>query len=107
MDEVDGNTFQLITTHNGQPSQEPTIAIHSLSHPPNFVNQSLSHLDLVPTLFNWSLDEIPSGSNYASLDELHSPDNSNGKQKKKLLEFKLECLKDPEFVFGMSFRDNK
>ena len=107
VDEVDGNTFQPITTHNGQPSQEPTIAIHSLSHPPNFVNQSLSHLYLVPTLFNWSLDEIPSGSNYASLDELHSPDNSNGKQKKKLLEFKLECLKDPEFVFGISFRDNK
>ena len=91
VDEVDGNTFQPITTHNGQPSQEPTIAIHSLSHPPNFVNQSLSHLDLVPTLFNWSLDEIPSGSNYASLDELHSPKNSNGKQRKNYLNSNLNA----------------
>ncbi|KAL0013049.1 hypothetical protein SO802_000118 [Lithocarpus litseifolius] len=40
-------------------------------------------------------------------DELHSPDNSDGEQKKKLSEFKLEYLKDLEFVLGMSFMDNK
>ncbi|KAK7827176.1 hypothetical protein CFP56_031343 [Quercus suber] len=79
LDEVDGNTFQ------------PTII----------------HNDLFLTLFNWLLDEIPSGSNYASLDELHSLDNSDGEQKKKLPEFKLEYLKDLKFVLGMSFKDNK
>ena len=100
MNEVDDNTFQPTITHNGQPSQEPTIANHPLSHPPNFANQSLFHLDLVPTLFNWPLDEIPSGFDYVSSDELHYPDNSNGEQKKKLAEFKLEYLKDSKFVLG-------
>ncbi|KAL0014690.1 hypothetical protein SO802_001759 [Lithocarpus litseifolius] len=107
VDEVDDYTIQPIITHNNQPSQEPTNAIHPLSHPPNFANQSLSHLDLVPTLFNWPLGEIPSGSDYASSDQLHSFDNSDGDQKKKLLEFRSEYLKDLEFVLGMSFRDNK
>ncbi|XP_075675326.1 uncharacterized protein LOC142644634 [Castanea sativa] len=105
--EVDGNTFQPTITHNGQPSQEPIFSNHPVSHQPNFANQSLSHLDLVLTLFNWRLDEISSGSNYASSDELHSPNNSNGEQKKKLLQFKLEYLNDPKFVLGMSFKDNK
>ena len=63
---VDDYTIQPTITHNNQPSQELTNAIHPLSHPPKFANQSLSHLDLVPTLFNWLLDEIPSGSDYAS-----------------------------------------
>ncbi|KAF3963590.1 hypothetical protein CMV_012034 [Castanea mollissima] len=107
LDEVDGNTFQPTITHNGQPSQEPILFNHPVSHHPNFANQSLSHLDLVLTLFDWRLDEISSGSNYASSDELHSPDNSNGKQKKKLLQFKLEYLNDPKFVLGMSFKNNK
>ncbi|KAK9987881.1 hypothetical protein SO802_028120 [Lithocarpus litseifolius] len=47
------------------------------------------------------------GANYASSDQLHSPDNSDGEQKKKLPEFKLEYLKNPKFVLGMSFKDNK
>ena len=46
LDEVDGNTFQPTITHNSQPSQKPIIANHPLSHPPNFANQSLSHIDL-------------------------------------------------------------
>ena len=46
LDEVNGNTFQPTITHNSQPSQEPIIANHPLSHPPNFANQSLSHVDL-------------------------------------------------------------
>nr|POF16124.1 hypothetical protein CFP56_15615 [Quercus suber] len=104
---VDDYIIQPTITHNNQPSQELTNDIHPLSHPPNFANQSLSHLDLVPTLFNWPLDEIPSGSDYASSDQLHSPNNSDGEQKKKLPEFRSEYLKDPEFVLGMSFRDNK
>ena len=49
---VDDYTIQPTITHNNQPSQELTNGIHPLSHPPNFANQSLSHLDLVPTLFN-------------------------------------------------------
>ena len=49
---VDDHTIQPIIIHNNQPSQELTNAIHPLSHPPNFANQSLFHLDLVPTLFN-------------------------------------------------------
>ena len=106
-DKVDDYTIQPTITHNSQPSQEPIIANHPLSHPPNFANQSLSHLDLVPTFFNWPLDEIPSGFDYAPSNQLHSPDNSNGDQKIKLLEFKSEYLKDPEFVLGMPFRDNK
>ena len=52
VDKVDDYTIQPTITHNDQPSQEPTIAINPLSHPPNFANQSLSHLDLVLTLFN-------------------------------------------------------
>ena len=58
---VDDYTIQPTITHNNQPSQELTNVIHPLSHPSNFANQSLSHLDLVPTLFNWPLEEIPSG----------------------------------------------
>ena len=65
---VDDYTIQPTITYNNQPPQELTNEIHPLSYPPNFANQSLSHLDLVPTLFNWPLDEIPSGSDYASLD---------------------------------------
>ena len=38
---------------------------------------------------------------------MHSPDNYDGEQKKKLPEFRSEYLKDLEFVLGMSFRDNK
>nr|POE67412.1 hypothetical protein CFP56_43655 [Quercus suber] len=47
------------------------------------------------------------GSDYASSDQLHSPNNSDSEQKKKFPEFRSEYLKDPEFVLGMSFRDNK
>ena len=38
VDKVDDYTIQPTITHNNQTSQEPTIAIHPLLHPPNFAN---------------------------------------------------------------------
>ena len=38
VDKVDDYTIQPTITHNDQTSQEPTIVIHPLPHPPNFAN---------------------------------------------------------------------